>query len=138
MAIGLVLYLAILLPGDPAFLSDDYSLSMFHDSATGALNWSKVFESLAEPWYGTPDYWRPMATLSAAINVSVLGFSPLSMQVLNLSLHLGIVAATAELCYRFGGASHPCKSGVIGGLFVAMHPFAMSPVLWIAAQSTGL
>lgn len=124
--------------GGATFLSDDYLLVSLLDPETGAVQWAEILSSFTEGWFLSPAYWRPLVNLSYGINIALLGFSPLSLHVVNLLLHLVVVAATAEICHRLGSREHPLLAAVFGGVFVALHPLSPEPVLWISARTTGL
>ena len=135
-AVALVFFAPML--AGAAFLSDDYLLVFFLDPETGAVQWQQIWWDFGESWFLSHAYWRPLVSLSYGINIELLGFTPISLYAVNLVLHLVVVAATAELCYRLGSREHPVLAGILGGLFVALHPVAPEPVLWIAARTTGL
>ena len=79
--------------------NDDFLIPYYLDSETGAVRWPRVFEELFRGWFGAPELYRPMVSLSLALEYSWTGLLP--------SLHLGNVlmvtvaaAATASLAMR--------------------------------------
>ncbi|MHC4077031.1 MAG: hypothetical protein ACYST0_01175 [Planctomycetota bacterium] len=121
-----------------AFLSDDYLLALFFDPKTGAVEWPEIWRDFGEGWFLSLAYWRPLISLSYAINIELFGFTPISLHAVNLTVHLVVVAATAHLCYRLCSREHRFLAGLLGGLFCAVHPVVCEPVLWIAARTSGI
>lgn len=125
--------------------NDDFLIPYYLDSETGAVRWPRVFEELFRGWFGAPELYRPMVSLSLALEYSWTGLLP--------SLHLGNVlmvtvaaAATASLAMRLvasdvtgsAGAARTAAAGLVAGAMVVLHPAAIEPATWILSRTTAL
>lgn len=119
--------------------NDDFLIPYYIDSETGAVIWGRVFEEFGRGWFGAPALYRPMISLSLALEYSCTGSLP--------SLHLGNVlmlavaaAATAMLAARLaaGGGLRAALAGLVAGALVVLHPAAVEPGTWILSRTTAL
>ena len=119
--------------------NDDFLATYYVDSETGAVLWGRVFEEFTRGWFGAPELYRPMVSLSLAVEYSFTGQLPL--------LHLGNVlmvtvaaVATAALAMRVcaGGPLRAVVAGLVAGAAVVLHPSAIEPATWILSRTTAL
>ena len=119
--------------------NDDFLATYYVDGETGAVLWGRVFEEFTRGWFGAPELYRPMVSLSLAVEYSFTGQLPL--------LHLGNVlmlavaaAATAMLAARLaaGGGLRAALAGLVAGALVVLHPAAVEPGTWILSRTTAL
>ena len=119
--------------------NDDFLATYYVDGETGAVLWGRVFEEFTRGWFGAPELYRPMVSLSLAVEYSFTGQLPL--------LHLGNVlmvtvaaVATAALAMRVcaGGPLRAVVAGLVAGAAVVLHPSAIEPATWILSRTTAL
>ena len=119
--------------------NDDFLATYYVDSETGAVLWGRVFEEFTRGWFGAPELYRPMVSLSLAVEYALTGQLPL--------LHLGNVlmatvaaVATAALAMRVcvGGRLRAATAGLVAGAAVVLHPSAIEPATWILSRTTAL
>ncbi len=119
--------------------NDDFLLVYYLDRDSGGVLWGRVFEEFVRGWFGSPELYRPMVTLSLLSEYRVAG----SLQALHLGnvLLVGAAAgATAMLAMRLGAGAWPRRAlaGVCAGALVALHPAAVEPAAWILSRTTAL
>ena len=73
LVLGTALALSAL---DVGFLSDDYLMVRYWDRGREAVQWQRVAADFAGPWSGVRDMYRPLVTLSIALQLSLHGFAP--------------------------------------------------------------
>ena len=122
------------------FLSDDYLLGVYLDGSAdrARVAWSEVLRDFARPWlgFGSP-FYRPLLSVSFAVDLAVGGGSPVPFHLQNLVLHSAVVAMTALLCSLYC-VRRPALAALLGGSLCALHPVACEPVAWIAARNSEL
>lgn len=122
------------------FLSDDLLLGVLgsHRADGFAVDWGEVFADFGRPWLGfEAPFYRPLLTVSFAIDQAIGGGAPLPFHVTNLLLHGVVTAATALIA----GLLCPTRArlaALVAGACVALHPIAVEPVAWIAARNSEL
>lgn len=118
-------YLATLGGG---FVYDDHLLvePRAGDAAGGA--------GVLAPWWGSvaaAGYWRPLASLSFAVDRGLLGPGPAGHHAINLVLHALLALVAWDLARRLIGRAGPALAAAC--LFAA-HPLHVEPVAWISAR----
>ena len=86
------------------------------------------------PWWGSvaaAGYWRPLATLSFALDRGLLGPGPAGHHAINLVLHALLALVAWDLARRLIGRAAPALAAAC--LFAA-HPVHVEPVAWISAR----
>jgi hypothetical protein len=121
------------------WLSDDFAYaSLLTPNGTASkLEWSEVIRQLHDRWLFSYAYWRPLVTLTGAINFLVAPDS-VGFALVNLTLHLLATIAVALSCARLCDGPHAALAGAVGGLSFATHPLAGESVLWISARVSTL
>ncbi len=124
------------------FLSDDLLFGVLGTPAGDGqgfdVDWGAAFADFGRPWLGfEAPLYRPLLTLSFALDQMLGDGAPLPFHVTNILIHIGVTALAAALA----ALACPARSTLaawIGGLAVAAHPVAVEPVAWIAARNSGL
>jgi len=126
---------------DGSFLSDDFLLNIMLDktSANPRVLWEQVFADFGRGWleFDQTRLYRPLVTLSAAVNYALGGADPFGYHVFNVLFHAAATFACGLLCglccpYR------PNLAAVLGGALFALHPAAAESACWIAGRSSGM
>lgn len=141
MSVPLVLAVFAFVPqlADLRWSADDYAFATLLEPGGGArVAWDEVLRQGHERWLFSHAYWRPLATLSLALNFQVSGGDPRWFGAVNLFLHLVVVACSTWLCGALVRGTFARIAAVIAGCFVALHPIAVEPVLWISARVSTL
>ncbi|MBI5853383.1 MAG: hypothetical protein HZB39_20425 [Planctomycetes bacterium] len=141
MSLPLVLALVAFLPqiAHLRWSADDYAFATLLEPGGGVrVAWDEVLRQGHERWLFSHAYWRPLATLSLALNFQVSGGDPRWFGAVNLLLHLVVVACSTWLCGALVSGPRARVAAVIGGSLVALHPIAVEPVLWISARVSAL
>lgn len=125
---------------DGTFLEDDIFTASLVDAghAEPQTDWAGALAEFGRPW-GTDRgmFYRPLVTLSAAIDYAIAGPSPRIHHLTNILLH----ALASFFCALVCAAVCPgarTKAAALGGLLFALHPAATEPVCWIAARTSSL
>lgn len=144
-------YLAIATPGliaiavfwstlSGGLLSDDLLLSALWNQAGDGVNWGHVFADFGRAWFGLDaPLYRPLLTLSFAIDIAVFGDSVAGYHATNLLLHAIAVCATATVAWVLGQKhGHGARAALVCGSIAALHPVVVESVAWIAARNSGI
>ncbi|MDA0932555.1 MAG: hypothetical protein O3C51_03775 [Planctomycetota bacterium] len=124
------------------FLSDDLLFGVLGTPADPGpgfdVDWAAAFADFGRPWLGfDAPLYRPLLTLSFAVDQAIGGGAPLPFHVTNIAIHVAVTALAAAL----GALACPTRRTLaawVAGLAVAVHPVAAEPVAWIAARNSGL
>ena len=105
------------------FISDDFHLVLILDSERRAVDWPNVLSDFYTVWRHDPthSYYRPMITLSGAIDFTIWGPNPFGFHLTNLALH----AANGLLVYGLANAalaSHGGLPGLTAALLFVLYP----------------
>ncbi|MHC4920442.1 MAG: hypothetical protein ACYTKC_12710 [Planctomycetota bacterium] len=126
---------------DGSFLSDDFLLNIVlaKEGAEPGVLWSQVFADFGRGWLALnqTSLYRPLVTLSVAINYVLGGADPFGYHVFNVVFHAVATFAAGLLCglccpYR------PTLAAMLGGALFALHPAAAESTCWIAARNSGM
>jgi len=121
------------------FLSDDFSISLLLDTEKRSIDWSNTLADFYTVFRGDPthSYYRPMITLSVAIDYTLWGLNPAGFHLTNLALHI----ANALLLYGIANALLPSPDGrtaLTTALLFVLYPLNPEAIYWIAARSDTL
>lgn len=127
---------------DGGFLSDDLLFGVLGTPADPGpgfdVDWAAAFADFGRPWLGfDAPLYRPLLTLSFALDQAIGGGAPLPFHVTNIAIHVAVTALTAALAALVCPTQRTLAAWV-AGLAVAVHPVAAEPVAWIAARNSGL
>jgi len=103
-----------------AFEFDDFAL------------FSKSPVMLPARWIDCFRQTRPLTELSFWLNDALFGRSPLSWHVVNLAVHLAVVALLFDVLRKLIGE----RAGFIGAMIFAVHPMMTEPVAYVFARAT--
>ena len=124
-----------------SFLSDDVLLNVLlvDEGNPPDIDWAEVFADFHRGWLalGESYLYRPMVTLSVAVNYMFGGADPFGFHVFNVLFHAVATFAAGLLCglccpYR------PSLAAMLGGALFALHPAAAETACWIAARNSGM
>ena len=118
------------------FLSDDFHIVTLLNAARTAVDWPNVLSDFYTVYRGdmTHSYYRPMVTLSGAIDYTVWGPNPLGGHLTNLFLNL----VNGMLVYGIATMLPPSPArgfGVVAGLLFALHPLHPEAVHWLVGRT---
>ena len=103
-----------------AFEFDDFAL------------FSKSPVMLPARWIDCFRQTRPLTELSFWLNDAVFGRSPVSWHVVDLLLHLAVVALVFDALRKLIGD----RAGLIAAAIFAVHPMMTEPVAYVFARAT--
>ena len=115
-----------------AFVFDDIGLIVRHPVVQGPFRlwtiltadyWASVKEALL---------WRPVTTLSFALDRAVAGSSPVWPHAVNLLLHASVTLLWASLIRRM---TRRDSLALVAGLLFAVHPLHTEAVTWISGRA---
>lgn len=116
------------------FLSDDYGIIAKVVLPDGGTDWSRVLGDFRGPLFGYRAMYRPLYTLSFALDYSLFGSWALPYHLTNIVLHaftsFFVYLITLELvrsAWRWGAA-------VLAGTLFALYPIHPESVTWIAGR----
>jgi hypothetical protein len=115
------------------FVYDDHR---FHETNTHLGDASILWRAFADPACQTSDgteagLWRPLRTLSFALDHALFGASAAGPHAVNLLLHGAGASLLCLLLVRFG-ATH--TGALLGALLYALHPAQTECVAWISSR----
>ncbi len=117
------------------FRSDDFLMGYYADAQGGGA-FSRAFAEFGRGWFGVRDLWRPLVSLSLAIDFE-LGAGALGFRASNVAL-VGIAAFATGCTAARLSRRRPVLSGAVAAALVLLHPAAVEPAAWISARTTGL
>jgi hypothetical protein len=115
------------------FVYDDHRFLAENDNLTGA---SVVWRAFADPACQTADatyagLWRPLRTLSFALDRALFGQRAWGPHAVNVVLHSAAAAALFALLRRIGaGVTAACA----GAVLYALHPVQVECVAWVSSR----
>jgi hypothetical protein len=117
------------------FIGDDYGFLLVC-SGTG-IDWGRVLREFVAGWGGLPEmgYWRPLTTLSAALDVLFFGPTPFGFHLQNLLIHAANALCVAVLLRRLAPAASWVRAAG-AGLFFALHPAASECAIWVNGRTS--
>jgi hypothetical protein len=118
------------------FLSDDFNLVTLLDQERKAVDWPNTLSDFYAVFRGdlTHSYYRPMISLSAALDFTLWGPRASGFHLTNTTLH----AANSLLVYAIAVVAPPFPNRLVGlaaGLLFALHPVHPEAVYWLAART---
>lgn len=116
--------------------NDDYLTVYYTDRETGAVRWDRVFGEFARGWFGVPWLWRPLVSMSFALDRALS--STLAFAHIDNVLFLGVTATAVALTAARLAPSRPWLAAFGAGACVVLHPAAVEPTAWLSARTTGL
>jgi tetratricopeptide (TPR) repeat protein len=116
------------------FLWDDHALIEEHSQVHSLANAPSFFtqQFWADPLKPGRTFYRPLVTLTYAIDWTIWGGAPGGFHATNLALHTAVVLLLAWLC-RIAGA-HPWSAAALATLF-GTAPRLTESVAWIAGRT---
>jgi Flp pilus assembly protein TadD len=118
-----------------AFLWDDLYLVVGNPAIKSLANVPRAFASDLFPAGIQSGYYRPLQTLSYAIDYALWGLAPAAFHLTNVLLH----AATAVLLWRVGArVLGSAPAALAGALLFAVHPVHVEAVTYVAGRSDPL
>jgi len=107
------------------FFGDDYGLGLFF--LGGKLSLHDVWLGISKGWGGISGafYWRPLNTVSSAIDLAIFGIDPVAFHVHSLLLHVLVCIAVAVLLRALAPNVSPIHM-VGAALFFGLHPASPS------------
>ena len=126
-ALAILLY-AHTLPGD--FIYDDTFQALRDPRLADVRQWKKY---LTEGYFpsAADNLWRPLVSLSYAIQYQLHGPKPFGFHLVNLLLHAAASALVAEFARRLTSD----KAALIAGLPFAAHPVHVEAVAYIVGRA---
>lgn len=109
-------------------------IGRFHPGSFTGWNavWQPYWAGLGTTTTTAILYYRPMATLSFAVQGFLTGDAPLPLHLVNLVLHLTNATLLATLLRR-AGSSVSVATGV--AVLFLVHPVQVEPVVWVAGRT---
>jgi hypothetical protein len=112
------------------FLSDDWGL--FPEIRTFA----SVPADFTRPWLDRTDcFYRPLATLSLAVDYFFWRLDPVPYHVTNLLIFVACAVVVSRLALRLSPSRAPI-AGFAAFLFCLLHPVAVEPATWVCCRGT--
>ena len=114
-----------------------------NEDGTFSANWGQVLADFGRGWIGNDaPLWRPMLSVTFALDLALFGTDPALPHAVNLSMHVVVASLTgcaAAWIARHHGAGHLATAcaAALATLFVGLHPIAAEPVCWLAARNSG-
>ncbi|MBI2902336.1 MAG: glycosyltransferase family 39 protein [Candidatus Methylomirabilis oxyfera] len=118
------------------FLSDDFHVVTLLNAGRSAVNWPNVLSDFYTVYRGDPthSYYRPMITLSGAIDYTLWGPNPFGGHLTNLLLNV----VNGMLVYGIAARLSPSPTrgfGLLAGLLFALHPLHPEAVHWLVGRT---
>lgn len=116
---------------DDVLLFRTYTTVLADDQIT--TSWNRVFADFVGPWGGNPyvDYYRPLVTLSLALDWSLFGYHGGANAVINVLQHLG----SALLVHRIALRVLPHrKAAALAALLFMSTPLAQENIAWAVGR----
>lgn len=98
-----------------------------------ATSWNRVFLDFVEPWGGNPylDYYRPLVTLSLALDWTLFGHDPGANALMNVVQHLVSALVLHRIALRI--LPSPTAASFAALLFMAT-PLAQENIAWAVGR----
>ena len=114
-----------------AFVFDDRSLVVQHPAVSGAFHLGRILTARLIGDQPQP-LWRPLTTLSYALDWRIGGGHPFWFHLVNLLLHAAVTVLFALLVRRLFRRD---VLALAAGLLFAVHPIHTEAVSWIAGRA---
>ena len=136
VAIGLASFIAYAASLRGYFLSDDFNVVTLLNAERTGVDWPNVLSDFYTVFRGdlTHSYYRPMITLSGAIDYSLWGTNPFGGHLTNLFFNM----INGILVYGIAAALPPSPIrgfALLAGLLFALHPLHSEPVYWLVGRT---
>lgn len=114
------------------FIWDDISFIQHNAFIRDLGNIDRIFASGdAEGTGGLNPYYRPITTLSFAIDSAIWGSEPLGFHLMNVLLHLGVCLTLFSMLSKVASPT----SALAATLLFAVHPANAEPVAYVSARA---
>lgn len=115
------------------FVWDDLVFIVWNEALRDASNVARIFVSGETMGIGTVNpYYRPVTTLSFALNALFFDQTPVGYHATNLVLHLGVCVLVFLAARALTGRRLPAGAAA---LFFAVHPAVAEPVAYVSARA---
>ncbi len=111
------------------FVSDDRKIVLEHPHIKAVTSWPHIFTS---GHFAGKGGYRPITTLSFAVNYLVAGERPMSYHLVNVLLHLLVTAGCYFLARRL---TKDTAVAWLTALIFAVHPIHTEAVTWISGRA---
>jgi len=134
LLVGMTAYAASL---QGYFLSDDFHLVTFLNPDRTSIDWGNVVADFSRVYRGDPShsYYRPLITLSGALDYALWGLNPFGAHLTNVLIN----AVNGLLVYGIAGALPPSLAGpglgLLAGLLFTLHPLHPEAVYWLVGRT---
>lgn len=118
--------------------SDDFTFVLHNQSLRSLSNIDDFFldpVGTTAPLIQYKGDYRPIRTLSWAIDYQIWGLRPFGFRLSNLLLHILVSCLVGALCRLLGATQ---KASFFAAALFAAHPAQVETVVWIAARGDGL
>src|SRR5262245_9856617 len=109
----------------------------YWDRGREAVRWDRVADDFVGPWSGVRDMYRPLVTLSIALQLALHGFAPRLFHVANCAM-VTIAALAIAVLVRQRFADGRGLLAFAAGALVLAHPSVVEPSHWILSRTTAL
>lgn len=116
--------------------SDDYLVCYYTDRLTGTVRWDRVFAEFGRAWFGTGELYRPLISLSYAVE-HWLWPGPTAAHVVNV-LFVAMTAVATGATAALLAPRRPALAAAIAGAAIVLHPATVETAAWHAARVTNL
>lgn len=117
------------------FLSDDYALIRLTTlPGLETVNWSTILGDFFSPLFQQSHFYRPMYSLSFAVNYALFGTDPLGYHITNLILHLVTSFFVYLVALELAPGGRRLGVAVTAGALFALYPVHPEVVTWIAGR----
>jgi len=118
------------------FLSDDFHVVTLLNTARSAVDWRNALSDFIGVYRGDPthSYYRPLITLSAAIDYTLWGPNPFGGHLTNLLLNM----LNGLLVYGIARTLPPPPArevALTAGLLFSLHPLHPEAVYWLVGRT---
>lgn len=114
------------------FIWDDISFIQHNPFIRDLGNIERIFASGdAEGTGGLNPYYRPITTLSFALDSAIWGSNPLGFHLMNVLLHLGVCLALFSLLAKLASPT----AAFVATLLFTVHPANAEPVAYVSARA---
>jgi protein O-mannosyl-transferase len=115
------------------FVYDDHR---FYEENAALTRWSILWRAFTDPASQTADasydgLWRPLRTLSFAVDRALFGLAAWGPHLVNVLLHGAATALLFALLRRLGASTN---AAFLGAVLYALHPAQAECVAWISSR----
>ncbi len=112
------------------YVYDDRNILFGDERISDVSRWGEFWTRGYVP-RAADNLYRPLTSMSYAIQWKLHGDVPWAFHLVNVLLHAAASAAVAELARRFSGF----KAGLAAGLLFAVHPVHVEPVAYVVGRA---